>query len=74
MTKVTIKSIDKNGKSQESICETKAQIVSYLNAMTEPVGFINILFHDTNVRLSATRSTFIKTARNGELWKQGSER
>jgi len=71
---MTIRSIDKSGNKQEALCETRAQVVLYLNAMPEPVGFVNILFHESGNLLTATRSTFVKAARNGELWHQGSER
>ena len=68
---VTVKFTDQHGEKQEELFETKAQIVLFLNGMTEPVGFMSMQFHETGVILTATRSTFVIAARNGSLWTQG---
>jgi hypothetical protein len=71
---ITIRWADTDGTPQKALCETRAQVVLHLNGMVEPAGFMNILFNETGVLLTATRSTFIKAARNGTLWDEGNER
>lgn len=71
---ITVRSADTKGTPHKALCETRAQVILYLLAMPEPAGFINILFNEKGVLLTGTRSTFIRAARNGTLWDQGSER
>lgn len=69
-----IRSVDKNGNKQKAICETRTQLTQYIENLPEPAGFMNIMFMETGVILTATRSTFIKAANNGTLFEQGSNR
>ena len=73
-TIITIRSTDTDGNAHTALCETRPHVILYLNQMPNPAGFLNILFNETGVLLTATRSTFLKAARNGTLFDQGGAR